>query len=143
MGRVRAGGEESLSPRGLEVLGLNAEAHLPYLLTLLGYDAGDRKDGNVADEARGIRTRDAVIARMQMVAGVLRQTEALRGGGQLNERIDVTAERQFVGFDAHDKVIGSGVDATEIERIGRAPLEGPGRREQRASTGALETRVAT
>ena len=48
--------------RGLDVLGLDADEHLPHLLNLLGYDAGERTGANVADEARGIRTRDAVIA---------------------------------------------------------------------------------
>ncbi|MCP4998808.1 MAG: AAA family ATPase [Hyphomicrobiales bacterium] len=48
--------------RGLEVLGLDPEAHVPYLLNLLGYDDGSDMRANVADEARGIRTRDAVIA---------------------------------------------------------------------------------
>ncbi len=46
--------------RGLILLGLDAEEHLPYLLILLGYDDGAR--ANVADEARGIRTRDAVVS---------------------------------------------------------------------------------
>ena len=48
--------------RGLEFLGLDAEMHLSYLLNLLGYDDGGGARANVADEARGIRTRDAVIA---------------------------------------------------------------------------------
>jgi tetratricopeptide (TPR) repeat protein len=48
--------------RGLEVLGLGANDHLPYLLRLLGHEAGDDALDRVADEVIGIRTRNAILA---------------------------------------------------------------------------------
>ncbi len=48
--------------RGLEVLGLGASNHLPYLLRLLGHKADDDELDKVADEVIGIRTRDAILA---------------------------------------------------------------------------------
>ena len=46
--------------RGLDVLGLDAEAALPYLLHLLGQPVNGALDG-VAAEVVGIRTRDTIL----------------------------------------------------------------------------------
>ncbi len=51
--------------RGLEVLGLEAEAILPYLMNLLGLAPADGGLDKVAGEVLGIRTRDAISAMLR------------------------------------------------------------------------------
>ena len=51
--------------RGLEVLGLEAEAILPYLMNLLGLSPADGGLDKIAGEVLGIRTRDAIAAMLR------------------------------------------------------------------------------
>ena len=51
--------------RGLDVLGLEAEGILPYLLNLLGLAPADGGLDEIAGEVLGIRTRDAVAAMLR------------------------------------------------------------------------------
>ena len=63
--RTEAVEAERKLTRGLQVLGLDAEAHVPYLLNLFGLEAPAGSLDGVADEVVGIRTRDAILAMLE------------------------------------------------------------------------------
>ncbi len=68
--------------RGLDVLGLEAEGILPYLMNLLGLAPADGGLDKIAGEVLGIRTRDAIAAMLRercRLSPTVRSIEDLHG----------------------------------------------------------------
>ncbi|MGQ9574930.1 MAG: Gfo/Idh/MocA family protein [Thermoguttaceae bacterium] len=93
-------------------LGLSRSVHAPGsdilkvgLIGCGGRGTGAAKDALTADKnAKLTAMGDAFAERLEA------SYAALKGQGELADRVDVPQERRFVGFDAYQKVLQSGVD---------------------------------